>query len=298
MSLLREIQKDAVDSNVKLATLLRKCKVLAARLGNLEFKQWVESELNGYNGNSSEELPNYRIIKVNSKGHFSGPFGSGLRNADMPLLCVPEEAREVLGHSYFRDPVAALEALVDQSDSGIAQEPWNPNLVQMFAQRFYENMFCLQAWKVISIAQIIGVLDTIRNKILSFALEIEGESPNAGEAPVNSNPVPQEKVHQIFNTYITGDVQNLATGSEDFQQTVNQADNSEVFSKLLGAVQSLSNPNLTSQLAPSIEKMRMTHGTRSFREHYLLFTSILADHMQILGPVVAPYLPVLAGFLR
>ena len=124
MSLLREIQKDAVDSNVKLATLLRKCKVLAARLGNLEFKQWVESELNGYNGNSSEELPNYRIIKVNSKGHFSGPFGSGLRNADMPLLCVPEEAREVLGHSYFRDPVAALEALVDQSDSGIAQEPW------------------------------------------------------------------------------------------------------------------------------------------------------------------------------
>ena len=36
MSLLREIQDAAVDSDVELATLLRKCKVLGARLGNSE----------------------------------------------------------------------------------------------------------------------------------------------------------------------------------------------------------------------------------------------------------------------
>jgi len=54
VSLLREIQEAAIDSRVELTTLLRKCKVLAARLGNVEFKEWVEQELNGY---KSKEKP-------------------------------------------------------------------------------------------------------------------------------------------------------------------------------------------------------------------------------------------------
>ena len=44
MSLLRDIQAVAIDSTVPLTTLLRKCKVLAARLSNAEFKQWVVSK--------------------------------------------------------------------------------------------------------------------------------------------------------------------------------------------------------------------------------------------------------------
>lgn len=38
MSLLREIQNDAVNSDVKVSDLLRKCKILAYRLGNNDFK--------------------------------------------------------------------------------------------------------------------------------------------------------------------------------------------------------------------------------------------------------------------
>ncbi len=52
MSLLREIQNAAVDETVSLAVLLRKCKILAARLGNIEFKTWVDKELNGYDNDS------------------------------------------------------------------------------------------------------------------------------------------------------------------------------------------------------------------------------------------------------
>ena len=48
MSLLREIQEAAIDGSIDLPTLLRKCKVLAARLGNDDFTDWVDAELNGY----------------------------------------------------------------------------------------------------------------------------------------------------------------------------------------------------------------------------------------------------------
>lgn len=143
MSLLREIQDAAIDSDVELATLLRKCKVLAARLGNAEFNQWVENELSGYD--DKDVLPDYRVLKVYSKGHFSGPFQSGLRNADIPLSCIPKKFRENLAHSYLMQPIAAMEAIVEGSDSGTAQEPWNPDLVAHVGQEIYESMNCMRA---------------------------------------------------------------------------------------------------------------------------------------------------------
>ena len=62
------------------------------------------------------------------------------------------------------------------------------------------NMNCLSAWKHIPRGSIVSLIDVVRNRILKFVLEIEAENPEAGEAPINSNPVSQDKVTHIFNT--------------------------------------------------------------------------------------------------
>lgn len=295
MSLLREIQNAAIDSNTELAVLLRKCKVLAARLGSQEFKQWVENELSGYE--NIDTLPEYRIMKVNSKGHFSGPFQSGLRNADIPLSCLEKDFHKNLSHSYIAQPVAALESLVKDTKSGTLQEPWNPDLVAYVGQNIYQGMNCMQAWKVIPVAGIVATLDAVRNRVLNFVLEIEVESPDAGEAPINSSPVPQEKVNQIFNTYITGTVQNVATGSSNVSQhAVQSSVNEELFRGLLNALhKSDGDKRIVSELSSAVEEMQASQGKKSFRAHYQGFMSILSDHMQVFGPVVAPFLPALAA---
>lgn len=297
MSLLREIQAAAIDSNTDLAVLLRKCKVLAARLGNPEFKQWVENELSGYK--DIDDLPEYRVMHVNSKGHFSGPFQSGLRNADIPLLCIPKKYHEILSHSYIKQPIASLESLVRDSD-GTLQESWNPNIVALVGENIYQGMNCMQAWKVIPKAGIVAVLDAVRNRILSFVLEIEAESPDAGEAPINSNPLPQDKINQIFNTYITGNVQNVATGSTNVNQTaINKADNDKIFSDLLDALlASKEDKKIILELTAIVEEMKSTQGSDGFKVHYQNFMSLLADHIQVFGPIVAPFLPTLAALIR
>ncbi|MGG2296617.1 hypothetical protein ACQUZQ_08615 [Aeromonas veronii] len=297
MSLLREIQDAAIDSNTNLAVLLRKCKVLAARLGSPEFKEWVENELSGYN--DIKRLPEYRILKVNSKGHFSGPFQSGLRNADIPLSCIEKEFRTSLTYSYFTQAIAALESLVEDTSVGSLQEPWNPDLVAYVGGGIYQGMNCMQAWKVIPVAAIVATLDAVRNRVLNFVLEIEAESPDAGEAPVNSNPVPQEKVHQIFNTYITGSVQNVATGSSNVSQhAIKNPDNEKLFVELLNALhKSEGDKEIIYKLSNIIEEMRSTQGSKSFKDNYQNFMSLLSDHMQIFGPVVAPFLPALTAIM-
>ncbi|OZA96538.1 MAG: hypothetical protein B7X52_04995 [Thiotrichales bacterium 34-46-19] len=296
MSLLREIQDAAIDSKIELAVLLRKCKVLAARLGNPEFKKWVENELSGYN--DIDELPDYRILTVNSKGHFSGPFQSGLRNADIPLMCIEEDFRQHLTHSYLAQGVASMESLVRDASGGSLQEPWNPDLVAVVGQGIYQGMNCMQAWKVIPVSGIVSALDAVRNRVLNFVLEIESESPDAGEAPVNSNPLPQEKVHQIFNTYISGNVQNVATGSSDFEQhAIKNEVAPEVFSQLLKALEAVRDEPAYEIARSSVVEMQECYGVEGFRSKYQKFMSALADHMQVLGPVVAPYLPALAALV-
>jgi hypothetical protein len=52
MSLFDEIQLEIL-SPASLSAVLRKAKVLAYRLKNQEFKNWIEHELNGYKDQGS-----------------------------------------------------------------------------------------------------------------------------------------------------------------------------------------------------------------------------------------------------
>ncbi|MFB9264103.1 hypothetical protein ACFFWD_13120 [Bradyrhizobium erythrophlei] len=57
-SIIEQIQRDAVDDQVRVSTILRKVKLAAAKLGLGTVEDWVESELSGYNG----PVPEYRIV--------------------------------------------------------------------------------------------------------------------------------------------------------------------------------------------------------------------------------------------
>ena len=297
MTILRSIQEEAVDSEVKLSSLLRRCKILAARLGNNDFKNWVDSELNGYN--TERDVPEYRILNVNSKGHFAGPFQSGLRNADIPLMSIPKDFRDGLQKSYLMEPIAALESLAEDATEASVQEPWNPDLVAFVGREIYQNYNCMQAWKVIPINAIVATLDTVRTRVLNFVLEIEAENPNAGEGYTDTDPVRQEKVSQIFNTYITGNVGNIASGGSNFTQEASFiSENNELFEKILSALSnSTADRDVVARLSATVEEMRDAEDSDRFRDLYGHFMSQLADHIQVLGPVLAPYLQPLTAML-
>jgi len=296
MSLLRDIQSSAVDAKEPIGTLLRKCKILAARLGSSEFSAWIECELNGFS--ERDQLPEYRIMTVGCKGHFSGGFGSAMNNAEIPSRCIPKDFREGLYTSYLAQPISSLESLINDSDGGTVQEPWPADVTAHFGANMYQGMNCLQAWKVIPVNALVGVLDMIRNRVLNFVLEIESEDPQAGDAPLNSQPVAEEKVQQIFHTHISGNVQNLATGSNHVKQHAVNNEQNEIFNELLHAlVSSNGTKESKNEIMGTVEEMRDTQGTTGFKNNYNKFMSVLSDHIQVYGPVVAPFLPALAAIV-
>ena len=215
MTLLKEIQNSAVDSKSDLPSLLRKCRILAARLKNEEFKNWVTYELDGYPNETL--LPNYRKMSAQSFGHFNGPFGSGLRNAPIPMMCIPKEFREFVSTVKLFQGVSSLQNLICKEDHDSLQEQWPADLIALVARRIYEKQNLAQAWKDVPASFIVGILDTVRNRILNFVLEIESSAPDAGEGTLTPD-LTSDKVANVFNTYIMGNFGNVAAGSSHVDQ--------------------------------------------------------------------------------
>ncbi len=230
-----EIQAAATDSSIPLVDLLRKCSILAARLKNDDLRAWVDREMNGYG--DDDVVPAYRVLSVDSFGHFSGPGGSGLENAPIPPHTLKEELRRHVEGARLMQPVAALEDLIATSETAF-QIPWPPDLTAIVGQDIYQYMNCLQAWRAVSRGQIIGILDTVRNRILAFVLEMESELPAAGDWPSSQAPVPQEAVQRVFHTTITGNVNQLIAGSHDFTANAIQVVEGD-FEALAGAMRDL-----------------------------------------------------------
>jgi len=105
MPLLQDIQKAAIDAKSDLPTLLRMCKLLAVRLGSVDFEHWVDSELNGYS--EWKGLPEYRVLSVQSFGNFVGSFQSA-NDMQISLSILPEQFRETYRHAYFVQGISAL----------------------------------------------------------------------------------------------------------------------------------------------------------------------------------------------
>jgi hypothetical protein len=188
----------------------------AVRLGNENFKNWVDQELNGYN--NIDNLPDYRILSVDSKGYFSGASRI-LKNADIPLLCIPEQLRETFSTAYCAEPISAYESFLKSSEGDSFQQKWSPDFVALYGKEIIQNMTCMSAWKVIPYGSIVSLVDSVRNRVLNFVLEIESEAPDAGEAPLNKPPLPQDRVTQFYFTAIYGNVENIAEGSTNITQS-------------------------------------------------------------------------------
>ncbi len=226
MSLLQEIQNLSIDGTSDLETLLRKCRILAARLKNEEFTNWVRCELDGYNG--TVDLPNYRKLHTSCFGHFSGPGGRQLQNAPIAEVCIPAGLRKLLTHVNFEQGISSIkEQIRANEEHGYLRFSWPADTSPLFGNSIYDGMYLMQAWQLVNVSFLVAILSTVRNRILDFVLEIESANPEAGEAPMNSIPVPKDRVTQIFHQNIFGNVGNIASGHDIHQNatvSVNEGD--------------------------------------------------------------------------
>jgi len=193
MSLLRDIQDNCSTPDGDVTSILRKCKILAARLGSAEFERWVEWELNGYP--EPQPTPAYRSLGSSCYANFLS-VGWRANRQSVPLSVIPEEFREKFQRVEFRNGIAAATSFVGNG-AIIAK----PELGFLLQGKMYPEMNCVGAWIEISGSEFDQLVSAVKNRILDFVLKIEAENPDAGEAPLNSQPVSKEKLQPLVNNF-------------------------------------------------------------------------------------------------
>jgi AbiTii len=122
----------------------------------------------------------------------------------------------------FRDGIAKAVSFV--TNGGRIHRP---DLIFEIQGTMYPQMNCSGIWLEISGANFEQFVSAVKSRILDFVLEIEAESPDAGEAPLKSQPVPMEKLQPLVNNFF-GAVGNIAQSSKHFSQVakvgIQQAD--------------------------------------------------------------------------
>jgi len=200
-ALLKEIQSDAVNAAAPISNVLRKCAVLAAQLKNDALRDWSFNELNGY---PDGDVPIYRRLpsvaqanmRVGAWEHKGTPLAS---------MIMPEPLQDRATSLEFRQPIAALQALVSDGDNtGLVMIPWPGDLV-LWVQK--EGKFAKGAhvvihaiWQSVSTAAIVGIIDTVRNRVLEFSLRLGQQIPELLEQPADAPP-PQavDAAQTIYN---------------------------------------------------------------------------------------------------
>lgn len=108
-----------------------------------------------------------------------------------------------------------------------------------------------------------------------------------------SSTSPNPPTHITYNVYGTNSRVNI--NSVDSSSNVVQQHVPEVFDQLLSAIRSANIDRVASKkIEKSVVKMQESFGTSNFAERYRSFMSLLADHIQVFSPIVAPFLPALA----
>lgn len=96
MDMLRQIQADLLNDEVRLPSILRKARVLAEQLDSEELSRWVRQELDGYSPDSA--LPDYRVINTTVRGLWANAAG-GIKTARLlhRPLGIPRSGRDCAG---------------------------------------------------------------------------------------------------------------------------------------------------------------------------------------------------------
>lgn len=215
--IINSIQSDILDPTVSISTILLKAKVLAHKLENERFKNWVRYELDGY-PNESEELPDYRIIDTHSVGFIRG-INSTINNVPLGLSGTPEWFREGISKIKFSAGITTVEEMASTRDP--INFPWPAEWIAVWehyvgSRANFQQL--LQANRLVPSQKFAQIVQTVRSRLQDFVLELS-------DLPwdMNKQPVPSERIANLVSLIIYNNQEGtVSTFDQRGQQVKNQ----------------------------------------------------------------------------
>jgi hypothetical protein len=143
-------------------------------------------------------------------------MGKQLRDQPLSLHVLDKADRERMSAACpLTQPAASYEALPNKTDD--AQLPWNPSLTTKYQTKFFRDsdLVLNRAWQLIPGSVLVGLLETVRTRVLRFALDLRGQL--GPTAPTVEKLAPAAIERSVVNHIYAGNVL-IAAHAENFSQ--------------------------------------------------------------------------------
>ena len=211
-ALVPELVDMASTPAVSTADLLRRALVVARRLAVPEFMNWINSELNGY---GAVEVPDYRRVKGDlvAENPIHGP---------VPFLAPQFEP----WLTDFSNRQSIPELIHLRNSSGPIGSHFPSDVEKMLMDMMRESMgVAMRPALRFSTVQIEGIIETVRSRILDWALDLEGRGIiGEGMSFTQQEKQAVQQQHYHFGNVSGSQIQISSSGSTQTQANTTGTD--------------------------------------------------------------------------
>jgi hypothetical protein len=104
---------------------------------------------------------------------FSG-LTSNINHQPLNIGVMKPDDRKIIEELRLFQPASSYEGRPDKSSD--ASIPWPVHLTTKYQDKFINSHILLRAWQSLPGSVIIALLETVRNRVLRFALELKKSS--------------------------------------------------------------------------------------------------------------------------
>lgn len=181
MTKIEEFIKKVQDENNTVSSLLREAKILAGDLGQTDFLDWINLELEGYK--QVDKYPEYRSLSGEMKAW--NPY-----HGWVPVIHKSSEIEKQLCTRSANQSTREIEELLsNKSDSYEMPYPASA------ANQILEGEFKTKLSMFISRSGLVGILDSVRNQLLDWAVELNRSGIHGGQ--VGFTKVEKEEAQKV-----------------------------------------------------------------------------------------------------
>lgn len=200
--MIKELITDISYNRIKLSDALTRAKLIASRVKDEKFKQWLANELLGYK--KDEAIPDYRLLPCTPVGVFQHVNGYR-QTVELPLHDLDEKFRNTFKKAVIPRSIADIEAISESnSKSQMIHMPYPIQLVGALNNLLgidMEEEAIVEASSRIFTQDFRRIIDITKQKLIDILLELNEAFPNLeNDFIVNSET--SEEINRIINNHI------------------------------------------------------------------------------------------------
>lgn len=219
--MIKDLIKDIAYDAISLSQGLTRAKLIAAKIKNDTFRQWLNKELEGYGFNDSM-LPSHRNIKCVLYLKVEYPLG---RLENIPYILNEKERgkdkdfTDFIENHRVTEPISIIEKNIVSLTGQKGQIPMSADFTDLIGAQFedqvnYYGGVIRSSHKEVMKTQYQAIVELTKQKLIDTLLSLNEEFPNLTNE-FNMSQDNADKVQNIITTNIYGNNNplNIASGN-------------------------------------------------------------------------------------